>query len=226
MLPKRRAGQVSSAPWWTRGTDVSQASQTVDVPAGPAWPGPAAAPCAATPRPACGMSWFWTLQVGLKYEVDCSCFRRDVQESFVRHLGWHEGQMLPRQAKPLTSFPTRPGLAPPLRRALPCPDPPGVFPGFGLGRLMVHSVCVVHLGLTTGFGSGQHRVCLPAEQLCQMPSCCLILVLSVLGKPFSKPWRAATPFNRTVARQGQGSQREWLREFPDMPCMKRVYRDK
>ena len=134
--------------------------------------------------------------------------------------------MLPRQAKPLTIFPSGPGRALRLLCAPPFPDPPGVFPGFGLDRLMVHLVCVVHLGLTTGFGSRQHRVCLTAEQLCKMLSCCLILVLPMLGKPFSKPWSATNPSNRTVARQGEGSQREWLREFPDMPCLKRIYTDK
>ena len=61
--------------------------------------------------------------------------------------------MLPGPAKPLTSFPTPPGLAMPLHRGPPRPDPPMVFPVFGLGRLMVHSVCMIHLGLTTGFGS-------------------------------------------------------------------------
>ena len=44
--------------------------------------------------------------------------------------------MSSRRAKPSTSVPARPGLAPPPRRAPPRPDPPVVCPGFGLGRFI------------------------------------------------------------------------------------------
>ena len=39
--PKRRSGQLSSVRWWARGTDVSWANRTVDVPSGPAMHRPA-----------------------------------------------------------------------------------------------------------------------------------------------------------------------------------------
>ena len=51
--------------------------------------------------------------VGFKYELDCSCFRRDVQDSCLRYPGGHEGQMSPGRAGPSTSFPARPCAAPP-----------------------------------------------------------------------------------------------------------------
>ena len=54
--------------------------QTVLLANCPARPRPATPPCAPT-RPARGMSGFWARQV--KNELDCSCFQRDVQESFL-----------------------------------------------------------------------------------------------------------------------------------------------
>ena len=63
VLSKSRSGELSSVLCWARGTNVLSASQTVDVRSGPARPGPAAAPCTAPPRPARGMSGFWTRQV-------------------------------------------------------------------------------------------------------------------------------------------------------------------
>ena len=41
VLPKGRSGQLSSLPWWARGSDVSRANRTVDVPSGPAMRRPA-----------------------------------------------------------------------------------------------------------------------------------------------------------------------------------------
>ena len=51
--------------------------------------------------------------VGFKYELDCSCFRRDVQDSCLRYPGGHAGQMSPGRAEPSTSPPARPCAAPP-----------------------------------------------------------------------------------------------------------------
>ena len=51
--------------------------------------------------------------VGFKYELDCSCFRRDVQDSCLRYPGVHEGQMFPGRTGPSTSLPARPCAAPP-----------------------------------------------------------------------------------------------------------------
>ena len=47
------------------------------------------------------------------YELDCSCFRRDVQDICLRYPGVHEGQMFPVRTKPSTSLPARPCAAPP-----------------------------------------------------------------------------------------------------------------
>ena len=47
VLLKNRSREISSVPWWKRGTDVSWASRTVEVPFGAAWPSFADAP----PRP-------------------------------------------------------------------------------------------------------------------------------------------------------------------------------
>ena len=52
VLPKKRSGQLSSVPWCARGTDVLLVNRTVD-----ARPDP--------PRPARGMSGFWTRLVEL-----------------------------------------------------------------------------------------------------------------------------------------------------------------
>ena len=51
--------------------------------------------------------------VGFKYELDCSFFRIDVQDSCLRYPGVHEGQMSPGRTEPSTSFPARPCAAPP-----------------------------------------------------------------------------------------------------------------
>ena len=69
--------------------------------------------------------------VGFKYELDCSCFRKDVQDS-VRDLlgGKREGLFLGR-IDPTASRPTQPRSAPPPRRAPPRPDRPVVCLGFG-----------------------------------------------------------------------------------------------
>ena len=50
---------------------------------------------------------------GFKYELDCSCFRSDVQDNCLRYPGGHEGQMFPGRAEPSTSLPARPCAAPP-----------------------------------------------------------------------------------------------------------------
>ena len=51
--------------------------------------------------------------VGFKYELDCSCFRRDVQDSCLRYLGGHERQISPGRTEPSTSLPARPCAASP-----------------------------------------------------------------------------------------------------------------
>ena len=63
VLAKRRSGQLSSMPLRARGSVVSWANRPVDVPSCPAPSRIAAPPCAAPPRPACGMSGFWIRQV-------------------------------------------------------------------------------------------------------------------------------------------------------------------
>ena len=64
--------------------------------------------------------------VDFKYELDCSCFRRDVQDSYLRYLvGTRDRCLL---GEPNCRRPFRPGHAPPR------PDPLVVCPGFGLGR--------------------------------------------------------------------------------------------
>ena len=101
---------------------------------GPVWP------CRrAVHRPASTRPWYVRVldSAGFKYELECSCFRRDVQDRCPRRPRGREGQMSPRRAGPSTSLPARPGLAPPPRRAPPRPDPPVVCPGFGLCRFIL-----------------------------------------------------------------------------------------
>ena len=43
--------------------------------------------------------------VGFKCELDCSCFRRDVQDNFLRFSGVHKGQMSPWRTGQSTSLP-------------------------------------------------------------------------------------------------------------------------
>ena len=61
--------------------------------------------------------------VGFKYELDCSCFRRDVQDSVLDSLeGKREGCL---RAESTQRHPVLPSPAPPRRPAVRRPDPTG-----------------------------------------------------------------------------------------------------
>ena len=73
VLPKRCPGRLSSVFWGAKRTVVFWAHRTAAVPPHPARPRPAARPCAAPPRPACGMTGFWIRQVALiAHELFCN----------------------------------------------------------------------------------------------------------------------------------------------------------
>ena len=63
MIPKRRSGQCSRFAGWQEGGVVSWPDRPNGVPSYPAPPRPAAPPCAASTRPARGVSGFWIRQV-------------------------------------------------------------------------------------------------------------------------------------------------------------------
>ena len=124
MLPKRRSEQLSSALWWARGTDVSWANRTVDVHSGPAPP----------PRPdppVVRMSGLWTRQV--KYELDCSCFRRDVRDSVLDSLEskregcFQVGSTQRRLVLPSPAPPRRPAAPPCVAPTRPARDVSGFW---------------------------------------------------------------------------------------------------
>ena len=69
VLPRRCSGKFCLPPWLARGTDVASASQTVDDLSERARPGPAATLCPALPRPARGISGFWTRQANGSFSL-------------------------------------------------------------------------------------------------------------------------------------------------------------
>ena len=72
MLPGISLGQLPSNPWGATGAVVSWANRPVGVQSWSSPPHPAAPPSAALPRPAHGMSGFWTGQVGSAMPSDAS----------------------------------------------------------------------------------------------------------------------------------------------------------
>ena len=118
VLLGRRSGDVSSMLWRMRRRLFPR--RTVLLANSPARPRPATPPCAPT-RPARGMSGFWARQV--RYELDCSCFRKDVQDSVLDLLeGKREGYLRAgsTQRRPVLPCPASP-RCPAVRR----PDPTG-----------------------------------------------------------------------------------------------------
>ena len=117
VLLKKRSGHLCTMPWRVRGTVVSWATRSVGVPSCPTPPSPAAPPCAAPTRPACGISWFWIRQVGL-HKVS---FVRASEETFRTVVygapeGGRDGCIL---REPTRRHLVLPRTALPLRRALP-----------------------------------------------------------------------------------------------------------
>ena len=78
---------------------------------------------AAVRRPDPSGPWCVRVLDSTGYELDCSCFRRDVQDGCLRYPGAEEGKMFPVRDEPSTSLLARPSLAPPLRRR-PAPTRP------------------------------------------------------------------------------------------------------
>ena len=137
VLPKSRSGQLSSVRWWGRGSNVSWANRTVDVPSGPAMR-----------RPAPTRPWYVrVLDSASKPLINrglCSpnglsknSFVRASEEMIRTYVhdalgGTRDGCVLREQT---CQHPTLPG--PPRPAAPPCaarPDLPVVYPGFGFEK--------------------------------------------------------------------------------------------
>ena len=92
--------------------------------------------------------------VGFKYELDCSRFRRDVQDSYLRYPGLHERQIFPGRTEPSTFLPARPCSAPP-RLAPTGPRYVQVFDSAGLATKV--DLCVRGHELTTVYWLAAHE---------------------------------------------------------------------
>ena len=153
----------------------------------------------------------------------CSCFRRDVQNSCLRHHGGQEGRLFPGRTDPSASRPALPRPLAPPRRAPPCPDPPVVCPGFGFDNfewekerwgVVFGSSALDDRESPHCFFGGILLKIVNFSQLLYSPR--EIYVSQIVGLPFFI-------FNSSHYLQSSMFEPE---QSPDLPCMIRIYRDK